>query len=93
VRRREEVFVRENTSGIAIIMTDPDIADRVASVFETAAFVQSSRMDEGWLDLATQIRESARASFCHCGSGFDNSDHCPECGCEQYEGTCEMAIQ
>lgn len=22
---------------------------------------------------------------CHCGVEFGGSDHCPECGCEQYE--------
>ncbi len=26
---------------------------------------------------------------CHCGAAYDGSDHCPECGCEQYEsGDC-----
>lgn len=22
---------------------------------------------------------------CHCGAAYNGSDHCPECGCEQYE--------
>jgi hypothetical protein len=22
---------------------------------------------------------------CHCGSHYNGSDHCPSCGCEQYE--------
>jgi hypothetical protein len=26
---------------------------------------------------------------CHCGAEFQGSDHCPECGCEQYESTCD----
>lgn len=26
---------------------------------------------------------------CHCGAAYRGSDHCPECGCEQYEsGDC-----
>ena len=26
---------------------------------------------------------------CHCGAAYGGSDHCPECGCEQYEsGDC-----
>lgn len=24
-------------------------------------------------------------THCHCGSAYEGSDHCPECGCEQYE--------
>jgi hypothetical protein len=26
---------------------------------------------------------------CHCGAHFDGSDHCPFCGCEQYERYCD----
>lgn len=26
---------------------------------------------------------------CHCGADFDGSDHCRECGCEQFEATCD----
>lgn len=26
---------------------------------------------------------------CHCGSEMKGSDHCPFCGCEEYEATCE----
>lgn len=25
---------------------------------------------------------------CHCGGKFAGSDHCPCCGCEQFETTC-----
>ncbi len=25
---------------------------------------------------------------CHCGGAFAGSDHCPCCGCEQFETTC-----
>lgn len=25
---------------------------------------------------------------CHCRRTFDGSDHCPFCGCEQYERYC-----
>lgn len=29
------------------------------------------------------------ATRCHCGGYYNGSDHCPECGCEQYEsGDC-----
>lgn len=24
-------------------------------------------------------------THCHCGARYDGCDHCPECGCEQYE--------
>lgn len=26
---------------------------------------------------------------CHCGSPMRGSDHCPWCGCEQWERTCD----
>ena len=26
---------------------------------------------------------------CHCGADYQGSDHCPACGCEQYEGGCD----
>lgn len=26
---------------------------------------------------------------CHCGSPMHGSDHCPECGCEEYESYCD----
>lgn len=26
---------------------------------------------------------------CHCGADFEGSDHCPFCGCEQYERYCD----
>jgi hypothetical protein len=25
---------------------------------------------------------------CHCGAMMRGSDHCPECGCEQFEAVC-----
>jgi hypothetical protein len=28
-------------------------------------------------------------THCHCGSERGNSDHCPECGCEEFEGYCD----
>lgn len=30
---------------------------------------------------------------CHCGSPLDGSDHCPFCGCEQYESTCNQTYE
>ena len=27
---------------------------------------------------------------CHCGSGMFSSDHCPRCGCEEYERYCNF---
>ncbi len=24
-------------------------------------------------------------THCHCGAEYRGSDHCPDCGCEQYE--------
>ena len=29
---------------------------------------------------------------CHCGARFNGSDHCPFCGCEQYERYCDAAF-
>ncbi len=26
---------------------------------------------------------------CHCGGSFNGSDHCPCCGCEEHEATCD----
>lgn len=28
------------------------------------------------------------ADVCHCGVRLNGSDHCPQCGCEQYETDC-----
>lgn len=28
-------------------------------------------------------------THCHCGAWMAFSDHCPECGCEEYESYCE----
>lgn len=27
-------------------------------------------------------------THCHCGAERQGSDHCPECGCEEFEGYC-----
>lgn len=29
---------------------------------------------------------------CHCGSRMNGSDHCPECGCEEYESRCDHQV-
>jgi len=29
---------------------------------------------------------------CHCGSPMRGSDHCPACGCEEYEATCDLVF-
>ena len=28
-------------------------------------------------------------THCHCGTAYGGSDHCPVCGCEQYEARCD----
>lgn len=28
-------------------------------------------------------------THCHCGAAYEGSDHCPECGCEQWESYCD----
>jgi hypothetical protein len=28
-------------------------------------------------------------THCHCGADREGSDHCPECGCEEYESVCD----
>jgi hypothetical protein len=30
------------------------------------------------------------ATHCHCGTHRGNSDHCPECGCEEFESYCDF---
>ena len=34
--------------------------------------------------VAVQDRRDSE-DRCHCGAQYHGSDHCPECGCEQYE--------
>lgn len=29
------------------------------------------------------------ATHCHCGAHRKGSDHCPECGCEEFETVCD----
>lgn len=29
------------------------------------------------------------ATHCHCGKHREGSDHCPECGCEEFERVCD----
>lgn len=29
--------------------------------------------------------KSDTETHCHCSAAYNGSDHCPECGCEQYE--------
>lgn len=32
--------------------------------------------------------------YCRCcGAEMGNSDHCPECGCEEFEETCEGGVK
>lgn len=31
--------------------------------------------------------------FCHCGEEFTFSDHCTNCGCEQFEGICNAMVE
>lgn len=30
------------------------------------------------------------ATHCHCGTDRKGSDHCPECGCEEFESYCDF---
>jgi hypothetical protein len=30
---------------------------------------------------------------CHCGARFEGADHCPFCGCEQYERMCDAIAE
>lgn len=48
----------------------------------------------GWKtpDEIAEIMEWAR-QLCHCGSEMHGSDHCPTCGCEEYESTCDHRIK
>lgn len=43
----------------------------------------------GWCgaeEVAGLIAKAAAGAFCRCcGAGMEGSDHCPECGCEQFE--------
>lgn len=33
--------------------------------------------------------QSTTETTCHCAAPFNGSDHCPECGCEQFEAYCD----
>jgi hypothetical protein len=33
------------------------------------------------------------ATHCHCGAHRRGSDHCPECMCEEWEGTCDHVAE
>lgn len=73
---------------------------------ETAAMWQKEKTDWIWReqvrghqtlsDIAVSLRQLAALepgeSLCHCGGRFGRSDHCAECGCEEFEGTCDWAV-
>ena len=33
------------------------------------------------------------ATHCHCGADRQGSDHCPECGCEEFESVCDHVAE
>jgi hypothetical protein len=40
-------------------------------------------------DCTSDCELHTAANTCHCGMPMRGSDHCPGCGCEQYEAVCE----
>lgn len=34
-------------------------------------------------------RWESTAIACHCTAAYNGSDHCPACGCEQFESGCD----
>lgn len=61
---------------------------------EVAVFVGQGEMSvQGWCDAEEVTRVMAWAEkLCHCGGDFKGSDHCPECGCEEFERTCDHKV-
>ena len=53
-------------------------------VMSTAQPSQAAQSGE----LLSEGERAMETERCHCGSPMRGSDHCPECGCEQYERTC-----
>lgn len=37
-----------------------------------------------------RMQRNEDAGLCHCGHSLYGSDHCPLCGCEQYEAYCHV---
>jgi hypothetical protein len=38
---------------------------------------------------------NVNGQFCHCGTRFNRfgSDHCENCGCEEFEGRCDSMVE
>ncbi len=49
--------------------------------------------ERGW-QTAAEVAEilTTVEARCHCGGDFKGSDHCPECGCEEHQRTCDHVI-
>ena len=66
---------------------------------ENRAEVTRFKGNSGMKVLGWQSAEEVAAYFeatsklCHCGGDMGRSDHCPECGCEEYERTCDHIVQ
>jgi hypothetical protein len=63
---------------------------------ETAAFPGNAHGGvTGWREVCGGYgldRDQVMAALedtCHCGAPLAGSDHCPSCGCEQYESYCD----
>lgn len=39
--------------------------------------------------METETATTTDWDHCHCGAHMNGSDHCPDCGCEQWERTCD----
>lgn len=73
---------------------------------ETAAMWRNNNTDWIWReqvrghqtfsDIAVSLRQLAALnpgeSLCHCGGRFGDSDHCAECGCEEFECYCDPRV-
>lgn len=43
--------------------------------------------------LRIPARTGTSERRCHCGKRFDGADHCPYCGCEQWERYCDASYE
>jgi hypothetical protein len=64
---------------------DPDIGRVGVSHHSEAAAIRDYRA----IERNERIARNEDAGLCHCGHSKFRSDHCPLCGCEEYESYCD----
>jgi len=60
-----------------------------------ATEIENVVLRDAWhKDVHALLRyEPDTETHCHCGAAYEGSDHCPSCGCEQYESySCAFTV-